>query len=265
MTSPNKGTVRRIIPEPFFEPREVPKGTPARFRGRRVQPCTPEGCSLLKITVVALLILGLILVPVAILLQPYAKPSRPTANHFATSLSPYVVPGFRTLPHGRAACRIQTPPISERTCLKRAARLEKVFNNTLVQNGLNLEKLQEQNDKSVLITEGVMLGMRPLRIANYKKALEYAEKVIVRDSSFLQDPARTIQVLKNLNRIISEGLPQEDKPGNYRTHWQAVTDLIPGTSMTITCSEELNRSELNRMSKFFKTPSQNLKRAFLRD
>lgn len=225
------GLTRRNIRETGPALREIPKGAPARFRWRRVHRCAPEGCSFLKIAMVVLVILGLCMVASRIVLsQRSVKPYRPASNHFANSLSPYVIPGYRTLPHGRTACQLGTPPISEKECRVRAAREERILNNTLIQHRLDLVKLQEENDKAVHTSGGIMLGMRPVRLANYKRALEHAEKVIIQRHFSFQNPEQTIALVKTLNRIICEGLPLDGEPGVYRTYWNAVTELA-GPSM----------------------------------
>lgn len=219
------GKLRRIV---HAEPREVPVGTPARFRGKRVRRCPTEGCSILKIAVASFLILSVVLMAVRIGISyhyNHVKPARPPANHFATSLSPYVIPGYRALPHGRAACQLTTPPISERQCRLKALQEERILNSSLAHHKLSLEDLQERNDKSVAISNGVQVGMRPLRLANYRKALERAEKEIAQRPAPFKNPERTITLLKTLNIILCEGLPVDGEAGLHRQEWNAVSEL----------------------------------------
>lgn len=212
--------------------KNLEENTPVGFRARKVRKSTSRGINLLKIMQVCLLIfLSLIALRFA-LNDQNNKPVRPEVNHFATSLSPYVVPGYRTVPHGRSACQIRTSPISERECEKRTFSAERKFNNTLQERKLDLQELQKQHDKAVFVSEGIMLGIRPLRLFNYKKALESAEQMIIKSNYSFQNPEETTVLIKNLHHILFEGLPLEGQPGVYRTNWMAVTELTPdGTPM----------------------------------
>ena len=217
-------TVKRILHRDTSDLREVPKGTPGRFRGKLWRRCCPDECNLAKIIVVSLLLLFLgVAVMRRVLNSREIKPYRPQANHFAISLSPYVVPGYRTVPHGRSACKIRTPPISERECRQLVYFAESSFNETIQKQGIKLEELQKQHDHASFVDDKMMLGMRPLRLANYKKALEYAEKAIVYRKYAFQNPENTLSLIKTLHRILAEGLPPNYPPGVYRNYWNSIT------------------------------------------
>lgn len=221
-------TPERTHRRPVHEIREVPVGTPARFGSKRVRRCPPETSSILKIALATLLILSVVLVSFRFVRSyhsSYSKPARPASNHFANSLTPYVIPGFRTLPHGRAACQLTTPPISERGCSFNAFREERDMNYTLKHHGLHLEDLQKKNDKGVAFSNGVQVGMRPSRLSNYRKALERADKEIAQRRTLFQNPERTITLLKTLNIILCDGLPVDGEAGVYRQEWNVVTEL----------------------------------------